>query len=159
MSLKSRTKRPPCGWIYDQPETGWSIKKPTSGELLNAIRDHRVENKLDGLSNEEIWKDVEAHICGKLRGQFALWDFCNTKIARPARASTRPMQATAVYPFPVRGKKRVTAKAEAKPVAKAMTKAEAIVAEITARKATANETTRTPKKKRPCKTCGKRSGS
>lgn len=144
MSLKSRTKTPPTGWVYRQPETGWSIKMSTPSKLLEAIRDHRIENNLGRTTNEEIWEDVEAHICGLLAGKWALWDFCNTKIPRPVRANTQPVTAPAVNPFPVRQQSTVT-------------KAEAVMAEITARKdQNAAAKTAGQTKKRPCATCGKR---
>lgn len=139
MTLKSRTKTPPCGWTFTEQSTGWKIKTTSSGKLIEAVIAHRKANKLERSSINEVWEDVEDHICGLLRGKFALWDFCNTKLARPARSQVVAPTATSVSPFPVKG---------------AVPRGTVVKQDLATQKATNAEAKKTGK--RPCRTCGKR---
>jgi len=81
MSLKKWHSRPPTGWVYKQPQTGFEFSSTSSGALLQLVRDHRIANNLGRTSDLEVRNDVGDYICGLLRGTRALWDWCETQIA------------------------------------------------------------------------------
>lgn len=83
MPLKSRSVRPPPGWVYVQPETGFELTANTFEQLVDVVIQHRLGNALGPTDRETVRLDVDEYICGLMRGTKALWDFCETRFALP----------------------------------------------------------------------------
>jgi len=133
MTLKTHTVRPPTGWVYVQPETGYSANANTRQNLINDVLSHRVGNNLDRANPAQVWADIQAHICGLLRGKRALWVYCNTKMPFPfTQGSTAPMQMIGRLP---KTQEAIPVKVSATPTVQAVEAPEA-------------------KPKKSCPTCG-----
>lgn len=89
MALKSPSVRPPTGWIYVQPETGFEMTAGTLEQLVNVVIQHRIGNGLTPTDRPTVRRQIEEYICGLLRGQKALWDFCETRLQKPAPVRRR----------------------------------------------------------------------
>ena len=73
MPLNSRTKLPPGGWKWLQPETGWEAPHPlheSFTKTVQRIADHRRNNPRFGLTMdpEAIAIELEDYTCHRLNG-------------------------------------------------------------------------------------------
>ena len=55
------------------------------GETVQAIRSHRLANKIDRTELPQIEEDLDGYICDQMRGKWAVFDFCETRLNRPPR--------------------------------------------------------------------------
>lgn len=95
MRLLSTTIKPPHGWRYTQPQTGFTMTGVSLADVAARVIDHRRANKLEGSQvTKTVMIEIEEQICQKLRGTRELWSFCETTISMPAPAKQVPQKGT-----------------------------------------------------------------
>src|SRR5688572_2082313 len=73
MPLKSRTSFPPNGWIFYQPETGWTSPKHIGfGPTVDAIIEHRRANPRFNLSTDRatVEAELDGYTSARLQSQY-----------------------------------------------------------------------------------------